>query len=143
MVFSYWDGSGHRRTLEITKGHTIGKFLAASLAQLEHEFPDLRRVHVDNLMYVKEDLVIPHHFTFHDLIVSRARGKSGPLFRFDAKDDVRLGPTDVRVESDATHPGKVVMRAWFERNKHIFPASRWEPYDPAVARDDRYTVKGD
>ena len=23
------------------------------------------------------------------------------------------------------------------------PASRWEPYDPAVARDDRYTVKGD
>jgi protein FAM50 len=139
----YWDGSGHRRTLEITKGHTIGKFLAASLAQLEHEFPDLRRVHVDNLMYVKEDLVIPHYFTFHDLIVSRARGKSGPLFRFDAKDDVRLGPTDVRVESDATHPGKVVMRAWFERNKHIFPASRWEPYDPAVARDDRYTVKGD
>ncbi|KAH8096527.1 hypothetical protein JL720_3904 [Aureococcus anophagefferens] len=118
----YWDGSGHRRTLEITKGHTIAKFLAASLAQLEHEFPDLRRVHVDNLMYVKEDLVIPHHFTFHDLIVSRARGKSGPLFRFDAKDDVRLGPTDVRVESDATHPGKVVMRAWFERNKHIFPA---------------------
>jgi len=94
-------------------------------------------------MYVKEDLVIPHYFTFHDLIVSRARGKSGPLFRFDAKDDVRLGPTDVRVESDATHPGKVVMRAWFERNKHIFPASRWEPYDPAVARDDRYTVKGD
>ena len=143
VVYSYWDGSGHRRTLEITKGHTIGKFLAASLAQLEHEFPDLRRVHVDNLMYVKEDLVIPHHFTFHDLIVSRARGKSGPLFRFDAKDDVRLGPTDVRVESDATHPGKVVMRAWFERNKHIFPASRWEPYDPAVARDDRYTVKGD
>ncbi|EGB12482.1 hypothetical protein AURANDRAFT_52170 [Aureococcus anophagefferens] len=142
-VFRYWDGSGHRRTLEITKGHTIAKFLAASLAQLEHEFPDLRRVHVDNLMYVKEDLVIPHHFTFHDLIVSRARGKSGPLFRFDAKDDVRLGPTDVRVESDATHPGKVVMRAWFERNKHIFPASRWEPYDPAVARDDRYTVKGD
>ncbi|KAH8043207.1 hypothetical protein JL721_13186 [Aureococcus anophagefferens] len=139
---SYWDGSGHRRTLEITKGHTIAKFLAASLAQLEHEFPDLRRVHVDNLMYVKEDLVIPHHFTFHDLIVSRARGTSGPLFRFDAKDDVRLGPTDVRVESDATHPGKVVMRAWFERNKHIFTASRWEPYDPAVARDDRYTVRG-
>ena len=22
------------------------------------------------------------------------------------------------------------MRSWYERNKHIFPASRWEPYDP-------------
>ena len=33
------------------------------------------------------------------------------------------------------------VRSWFERNKHIFPASRWETYDPAVQRD-RYTVHG-
>ena len=25
-----------------------------------------------------------------------------------------------------SHPGKIVERRWFERNKHIFPASRWE-----------------
>jgi len=24
----------------------------------------------------------------------------------------------------------VVERRWYERNKHIFPASRWEVYDP-------------
>ena len=29
-----------------------------------------------------------------------------------------------------SHAGKVVLRSWYERNKHIFPASRWEPYDP-------------
>ena len=29
-----------------------------------------------------------------------------------------------------SHAGKVVQRSWYERNKHIFPASRWEPYDP-------------
>ena len=26
--------------------------------------------------------------------------------------------------------GKVVDRHWYNRNKHIFPASRWETYDP-------------
>ena len=25
---------------------------------------------------------------------------------------------------------KVVERRWYDRNKHIFPASRWEVYDP-------------
>lgn len=25
---------------------------------------------------------------------------------------------------------QVVERRWYERNKHIFPASRWEVYDP-------------
>ncbi len=35
--------------------------------------------------------------------------------------------------------GKVVLRSWYERNKHIFPASRWEPYDPTKSYD-KYTV---
>lgn len=25
-----------------------------------------------------------------------------------------------------SHAGKVVERAWYQRSKHIFPASRWE-----------------
>jgi len=25
-----------------------------------------------------------------------------------------------------SHAGKVVERHWYEKNKHIFPASRWE-----------------
>ena len=37
----------------------------------------------DALLYVKEDVIIPHSFSFYDLIVSQARGKSGPLFHFD------------------------------------------------------------
>lgn len=65
------------------------------------------------------------HFTFYDLIVTKARGKSGPLFRFDVHDDVRL-INNARVEKEDSHPGKIVERRWYERNKHIFPASRWE-----------------
>ena len=85
--------------------------------------------------------------------MSKARGKSGPLFHFDVHDDVRL-TNDARVEKDEvrlffcpslslvrhhsppppppppplaqSHPGKVISRSWYEANKHIFPASRWE-----------------
>jgi len=64
--------------------------------------------------------------------------RSGPLFCFDVHEDVRLR-NDARIEKDESHPGKLVLRSWYERNKHIFPASRWEVYDPAVKRD-RYTV---
>ena len=45
-------------------------------------------------------------------------------------------PTFVSVQS---HAGKVVLRSWYERNKHIFPASRWEPYDPEK-KWEKYTV---
>jgi len=88
-------------------------------------------------MYIKEDLIIPHHYTFYDMIVTKARGtacsrtyasstrsciytdyvmygssragKSGPLFHFDVHDDVRL-LANARVEKDESHAGKVVTR---------------------------------
>jgi len=94
------------------------------------------------LIYVQEDLIIPHvgpiqltyrgnaltdlqHYTFYDFIVNKARGKSGPLFNFDVHDDVRL-LADATKEKDESHAGKVVERSYYQRNKHIFPASRWE-----------------
>lgn len=91
----------------------------------------------------QEDLIIPHvsmscvcvvarklilvcqHHTFYDFIINKARGKSGPLFNFDVHDDVRL-LADATKEKDESHAGKVVERSWYQRNKHIFPASRWE-----------------
>nr|GEV37400.1 protein XAP5 circadian timekeeper [Tanacetum cinerariifolium] len=63
--------------------------------------------------------------SFYELIVNKARGKSGPLFHFDVHEDVRT-IADATVEKDESHAGKVVERHWYEKNKHIFPASRWE-----------------
>lgn len=37
---------------------------------------------------------------------------------------------DATKERDESHAGKVVERSWYARSKHIFPASRWEVYDP-------------
>uniref|UniRef100_A0AAV1TA79 FAM50A/XAP5 C-terminal domain-containing protein n=1 Tax=Peronospora matthiolae TaxID=2874970 RepID=A0AAV1TA79_9STRA len=140
VTYSYWDGSGHRREITVPKKTTIGKYLELVKQQLVSEFAELRGVGAENLIYIKEDLIIPHHYSFYDLIVTKARGKSGPLFCFDVHDDVRL-VQDRRVEKDESHPGKVVDRHWYEKNKHIFPASRWEVYDPNVVRE-KYTIRG-
>lgn len=138
ITFSYWDGSGHRRVVRMKKGNSIYQFLFACLENLRKDFNELRSVSADQLMYVKEDLIIPHHYTFYDFIVTKARGKSGPLFSFDVHEDVRL-IADATVEKDESHAGKVLLRSWYERNKHIFPASRWEPYDPAKSYE-KYTI---
>ncbi|KAG7092681.1 hypothetical protein E1B28_009014 [Marasmius oreades] len=125
ITYSYWDGSGHRKTVTCKKGDKISTFLE----KCRQQFPELRGVSVDNLMYVKEDLIIPHHYSFYEFIVNKARGKSGPLFNFDVHDDVRL-LADATKEKDESHAGKVVERSYYQRNKHIFPASRWEVFDP-------------
>jgi protein FAM50 len=143
VVYSYWDGSGHRRVLRLKKGSTIGKFLELAKQQLVGEFKELRSTNSEDLLYVKEDLIIPQHLSFYDLIVTKARGKSGPLFHFDVHEDVRM-VSDATVEKEESHPGKIVERRWYERNKHIFPASRWELFDPTKARDQvGYTIHGD
>eukprot|EP00536_Pseudo-nitzschia_multiseries_P007133 jgi/Psemu1/194874/e_gw1.163.74.1 len=142
ITYSYWDGSGHRRTCTIRKGDSVGDgFLEVVRKDLCREFKELAKIGCDALLYVKEDLILPHDITFYDLIVTKARGKSGPLFHFDVRDDIQIGPTDVRIEKDESHPGKVVERGWYERNKHIFPASRWEVYDPAKNYGG-YTIAG-
>ncbi|XP_063530631.1 protein FAM50 homolog [Cydia strobilella] len=140
VTFSYWDGSGHRRNVTLKKGNSIYQFLQRCLDTLRPEFSELKTVLADQLMYVKEDLILPHHYTFYDFIVTKARGKSGPLFQFDASDDVRL-VNDATQEKQDSHAGKVLLRSWYERNKHIFPASRWEPYDPTKTYS-KYTIKG-
>ena len=140
ITYSYWDGSGHRRRIAVEQGSSVGHFLERVRRDCQSEFSELRSLSADHLMYVKEDLIIPQHYTFYQLIVTQARGKSGPLFHFDVRDDVRLA-ADARVEKEESHAGKICTRAWYERNQHIFPASRWEVFDAGVQRD-RYTIRG-
>jgi len=142
VTYSYWDGAGHRRTCIVEKGFTMGQLLSKAKGELEKtDFPELRTVGSDTLMYVKEDLIIPHNVSFYDLIKEKARGKSGPLFNFDVHEDVRMS-NDSRIEKDESHAGKIVDRKWYERNKHVFPASRWEMYTKDKTFD-KYTISGD
>ena len=56
-------------------------------------------------------------------------------------DDVRIGPSDSRIEKDESHPGKVMERHVYQRLKEQFPYSRFEVYDPNKSWD-TYTVHG-
>jgi len=49
----------------------------------QEEFHELRGVSPENLMYIKEDVIIPHTYTFYDLIVSKARGSATTSGRDD------------------------------------------------------------
>uniref|UniRef100_A0A8D1A822 Family with sequence similarity 50 member A n=1 Tax=Sus scrofa TaxID=9823 RepID=A0A8D1A822_PIG len=60
ITFSYWDGSGHRRTVKMKKGNTMQQFLQKALEILRKDFSELRSAGVEQLMYIKEDLIIPH-----------------------------------------------------------------------------------
>ena len=52
------------------------------------------------------------------------------LFSFDVHEDIRM-INDASKEKDESHAGKVVERHWYDKNKHIFPASRWEVRAPS------------
>lgn len=128
IIYSYWDGFGYRRQVYMKKGNSIQQFLQKCLESLRREFNDFKVVFVDQMMYVKEDLIILYYYIFYDFIVIKVRGKSGLLFSFDVYDDVRI-INDVLVEKDEFYAGKVCFRIWYERNKYIFFVSRWELYD--------------
>lgn len=52
ITYSFWDGSGHRKTVEVKKGDDVAAFLGKCKAQ----FPELRNTSVENLMYIKVSL---------------------------------------------------------------------------------------
>ena len=141
ITYSWWDGTGHRRTITVPKGASVGRFLQWVVEDLADEFPALRGTGGDALLYIKEDIIMPANVTFLELIAARARGKSGPLFNFGVHEDLRL-IDDTRVAKDSSHPGKVIERRWYEKNKHTFPASLWEAFSWAKAKgDEPYTAK--
>lgn len=76
ITYSYWDGAGHRRVIRCKKGTTIGRFLG----MVQTDFKELRNTSPDALVFVKEDLIIPQHYSFYDFIVNKARGVSEQLF---------------------------------------------------------------
>jgi protein FAM50 len=113
----------------VKKGDSIGTFLRAVQEQLAPQFRELKAVSSSGLMYIKEDIIMPNTITFYELITKKAQGKSGPLFQFDLQEHIATA-FDPRVKSRDSHAGKVVERHWYTQNKHIYPYSNWEMFDP-------------
>ncbi|KAJ8115649.1 hypothetical protein OPT61_g2753 [Boeremia exigua] len=118
------------------------------------------RVSVDDLMLVRGEVILPHHYEFYHFLFNNVAGFSGPLFDWSAQPSRAtpsiepdsgvvsvdeydpLNPTkkknqgpqlpDEELEGfhDDSAITKVVDRRWYEKNKHIFPANVWEEYSP-------------
>jgi protein FAM50 len=139
ITYNYWDDLGHQRITVVIKSSAIDNSLEQVCEDLCGKFKELSAVALDALLYVKEDLIVPQDLTFYDLIVTKAPGKLGPFFflMFMKICGWVLWPVGYNDKlhpgkKDTSHPGKVVKRRWYERNKHTFPASQWELYDPAT-----------
>jgi protein FAM50 len=122
---------------------------------------DWARVSVDDLMLVRDGLIIPHHYDFYYFLSNNILGFNGPIFDYSSQptaatpvsvDEIATAETSAYDPFDrstkASDKGprfpaaelegaqddptitKVVDRRWYERNKHIFPASVWEEYTP-------------
>ncbi|KAI5286124.1 hypothetical protein KEM54_000042, partial [Ascosphaera aggregata] len=121
------------------------------------------RVGVDDLLLVRGNVIIPHHYEFYYFIANRVpdfSGRPGALL-FDYSDTAPLPSAAENEEtqgltstsSSSTEQGKplegqganptitkVVDRRWYERNKHIFPASLWREYEPGKEFEESMTT---
>lgn len=169
----------------VKKGDFIWLFLerarkvGAEVSSSDRIRREWARVGVDDLMFVRGDIIIPHvrtshsteavfltyeqHYDFYHFMVNKTVGYNGVLFPQSAeptsttplstsapptpgglsipdplsKSVPKTQPqppqyTDSELEGygqDATMT-KVVDRRWYEKNKHIYPASTWEDFDP-------------
>ncbi|KAJ5873821.1 uncharacterized protein N7529_002251 [Penicillium soppii] len=109
------------------------------------------RVSVDDLMLVKGDIIVPHHYEFYHFIANRVPSFSrggGLLFDYsnqppteNPSDDPLFRPSDDQLEGadkDFSET-KVVDRRWYEKNKHIYPASLWHEYEPGKEFEEKMT----
>jgi protein FAM50 len=128
------DGAG----VTVKKGEAVWLFLERARRMSGRR--EWLRVSVDDLLLVRGEVIIPHHYEFYYFIANKTTGPNGILFDYPSE----LAPTDPKSTTEsktteATHGGKedptmtkVVDRRWYERNKHIFPASIWTDFDPNV-----------
>ncbi|EXJ55406.1 hypothetical protein A1O7_08333 [Cladophialophora yegresii CBS 114405] len=107
------------------------------------------RVGVDDLMLVKGEVIVPHHYEFYYFIANKIADPSREgrlLFEYSGTADIMNssshhmpGPTaslrvpgqkkgELEGHNDDPILTKVVDRRWYEKNKHIYPASVWKEY---------------
>lgn len=108
LDFRFWDGTDNRFSLTVSKSLRIIEFLGLVRDILQQEFTHLKHVYPSALMYVKGDCIMPHDYCFCDII-----DIAGKLF-------------DIREAKDEGYPAKILERKWYEKNKHIYPASKWK-----------------
>ncbi|KAI4191540.1 MAG: hypothetical protein LQ346_004754 [Caloplaca aetnensis] len=153
--------------LFLDRSRKVGAELGVGGGEKNSSRREWARVGVDDLMLVRGEIIIPHHYDFYYFIVNKTVGHSStPLFDYASittlptsnahststsrstspdpatfnplarpqklRNQGTITPSDTNLEGSNDDPNftKVVDRRWYEKNKHIFPASVWEEFDP-------------
>ncbi|RKF75627.1 FAM50 family protein [Golovinomyces cichoracearum] len=180
IPFVFYDGTNiPGGTCRVKKGDYIWVFLDRSrkagaelkIGERVNSKRQWARIGVDDLMLVRGDLIIPHHYDFYYFIINRIHGPDNRIL-FNFSSDFSSFASTIPKSSDLDHYEplsrplnksnvkgknqsepflegrgddqtltKVVDRRWYERNKHIFPASVWQEFDPK--KDYKKEVKRD
>ena len=132
IQFAYYDGLSHLGSVSLKKGEPVYNFIDRA----KQSFSAIRDIGADRLCFAKDDIVIPHELSFYYFQANNVQGKYGPLFDFydpeaperpRNKNDVSSYIGNVLMQPRI---GKLVTRKYMETNKHIYPCSKWELYDP-------------
>ncbi|KAF8249088.1 XAP5-domain-containing protein, partial [Wilcoxina mikolae CBS 423.85] len=142
IPFVFYDGTNvappNGEGVTVKKGEAVWLFLERARRMSGRR--EWLRVSVDDLLLVRGEVIIPHHYELYYFIANQTVGPNGLLFDYPSHLDlVNPYPTTKSSNAELAQEGKedpamtkVVDRRWYERNKHIFPASIWTDFDPNV-----------
>ncbi|XP_044717403.1 XAP5, circadian clock regulator domain-containing protein [Hirsutella rhossiliensis] len=143
IPFVFYDGAHiPGGTVRLKKGDFVWVFLdrcrkvgvGRKNGEQGHPRRGWARAGVDDLMLVRDTVIIPHHYDFYYFVMNKNVGPAGrPLFDFSTQAAAASSMPDINtLEGAADDPKvtKVVDRRWYARNKHIYPASTWQEFDP-------------
>ncbi|KAM7187337.1 putative DUF890 domain containing protein [Naviculisporaceae sp. PSN 640] len=138
----------------LDKSRKVGAELGVGGDKLANARRSWARVGVDDLMLVRGSIIIPHHYEFYFFIINKTVGPGNKrLFDYSAEAPLVSHSTEADPSDLLSTPGqpsskalpdirslegasddptftKVVDRRWYQRNKHIYPASVWQEFDP-------------
>ncbi|KAL2158868.1 hypothetical protein VTH06DRAFT_4060 [Thermothelomyces fergusii] len=132
--------------LFLDKSRKVGARLGVGADKVVNARRDWARVSVDDLLLVRGTIIIPHHYEIYFFIINKTIGPGNkPLFDYSAEatpaqpatgtsgtSGTSRAPDISELEGVSDDPTftKVVDRRWYQRNKHIYPASVWQVFDP-------------
>lgn len=95
------------------------------------------------MIFVKQNIIIPPNYTFYELILEDSEIK-GPLSTWKV-DEINRKPLQMQGKSffasishfkvgHVVHLAKIVIREFYEKNKHLYPYKDWIWYDDYVSQ---------
>ncbi|KAI9713087.1 MAG: hypothetical protein M1820_001072 [Bogoriella megaspora] len=153
IPFHFYDGqTSIARHVRLKKKDSIRTFLD----QARKVRPGKGRIDVDDMMLVVENIIIPHHLSFHYFIMEEVRGAEGLIFNYSKKpttatpspahagssnDASIYRPEDKKAENAAipdedlegyggdSSKLRIVTVRWYQENKHRHPFYWWKTFD--------------